>query len=258
MTPINQQQSQIFSWSRFKALLMQYIYENGKTLGLYSISLIGLTILVGGAIGYNIGDETVQVTTMIFFASTIYSCGLVISASLMFISLKNKTGRISTFMTPASLLEKYLVRLVIYLFVFLIVVTISILIGEFARHLFSTGSYKSIISTPLNQLISLNSVLYAVGSSLSGYAVYSLGSSLWPRNSFFKTFAVTLVLIVILMSACLPSLLPTFSRMEESEHTAVYISWGTTVFDFALAIVCFGLSWYRFKTTQIVQRFMTD
>jgi hypothetical protein len=69
---------------------------------------------------------------------------------------------------------------------------------------------------------------------------------------------VTLVLIVILMSACLPSLLPTFSRMEESEHTAVYISWGTTVFDFALAIVCFGLSWYRFKTTQIVQRFMTD
>jgi hypothetical protein len=91
-----------------------------------------------------------------------------------------------------------------------------------------------------------------IGAVLSNHSFYTLGSSLWPRHSFFKTFiasiALGMVLVIIIPSEQLILFSEAFKDCNWSILALIYI-W---------AAVCYLLSWLRFRSTQIVQRFMMN
>jgi hypothetical protein len=266
MNAINQTGAQTFSFARYAALLKTYLVENGKTLALYTAVLVGISILVGGFCGYNFstpnrlsGDPYASTLMMYTYISIAYSFCFSISASFMFTTLQTRATRISTFMLPASLLEKYLVRYTVYFVLFLICFIIAMLCGEGVRMLASSPETTSIFENTklMYQVFSAKYsgpylIIYLVGSALSTHATYTLGSALWPKYSFFKTFILSMIIGILVV--CIT---PTHFMIDYTEgifNNTWYIIAGVYVW----AILLYGLSWWRFRTTQIVQRFMMD
>ena len=265
MKAIDQLGSQTFSFARYTALLKTYLAENGKTLGLYTAALIGVSVLVGAFIGYNFAPERftyerrVSVVMMSMYITFAYSFCFSISASLMFSSLQTRASRISTFMLPASMLEKYLVRLTVYLFVFAICFIIAMLCGEGVRLLASPEGtmsvfegYHYVFEQIRHEELTTRFALYSVGSMFAGHGLYTLGSALWPKHSFFKTFVASIVISVIFVTI-MPS-----DFINRILHDIIFEGWTSVVVVYIWAIVLYVLAWWRFSTTQIVQRFMMN
>lgn len=265
MNAINHSGSQVFSMQRFAALLKTYFIENGKTLGLYTATLIGLTMLVGYFCGHTIsGDANIgninegSLALMIMYVMFAGMFGVAISASLTFSSLQTRASRIATLMVPASMLEKFLVRIVVYLFAFAFCFIVAVLCGEGVRILFS-GNNSITMFSALAEIITLKNSLYVIASVLTTYGFYALGSAMWPKYSFFKSFVVQIILQIILGSIMLSYVLthPHF-MVVHNDQIEVCDSWLLIALQFAFVILFFGLAWWRFSKTQIVQRFMMD
>jgi hypothetical protein len=266
MNSINQTSNQTFSFARYSALLKTYIIENGKTLGLYTAVLIGISILVGALIGNNLstdnrfsGDPRVADIMMGTYIYMAFSSCLAISASFMFSSMQTRSSRISTLMLPASMAEKYLVRYTVYFFLYIASFIIAALCGEAGRLLASPSGTPSIFSE-IGKIFSYLSqskvttflILYLIGAVLSNHSFYTLGSSLWPRHSFFKTFIVSIAFGMILVIILPSELLILFS--EAFKHC----NWSILALLYVWTAVCYLLSWIRFRSTQIVQPFMMN
>jgi hypothetical protein len=254
MNTINQNSAQVFSFHRFVALLKTYITEQSKTLMLYTASLIGIFILVGAFIGYHFGsswrqinDTAASTNMMLMFTYTVFSFCMSFSASLMFSTLQNRASRISTFMLPASILEKYLVRLVVYLFAFVVCFAVAVMLGESTRLIFSYEGTESIFK--MFNLYSFEIWNHAIASTLAGHALYTLGSSLWPKRSFLKTFIASIILGIIVIS-----LFPNKLEM----HIVDVNNWVLWILMYVWALLLYFLAWLRFRSTQIVQCFMMD
>jgi hypothetical protein len=258
MKQINQTASQVFSFARFAALLKTYVVENGKTLSLYTAALIGISILVGAVIGYNCTafDSVIMMTVYISIA---HSICFPVSASFMFSSLQTRGSRISTFMLPASQFEKYMVRLTVYLLLFLACFVIAMLCGDCARLLTDKSGSRFLIADTMQldylfnvSKLSAPMVFKFISATLFTHAFYTLGSSLWPKHSFFKTFLIGMVSSIIIFSIFSPEW---FLKYVSSYYENKFL---IGVFLLILAIALYFLAWWRFSTTQIVQRFMKD
>jgi uncharacterized membrane protein len=266
MNAINQTGNQAFSFARYSALLKTYVTENGKTLALYTAVLIGISILVGAFIGNNLttdtrisGDPRVGEIMMGAYIYAAFSFCLAISASFMFSSMQSRSSRISTLMLPASMAEKYLVRYTVYFILYIASFIIATLFGEAARLLASPSDTPCIFSE-IGTLFSYLSqakvttflVLYLIGAVLSNHSFYTLGSSLWPRHSFFKTFIASIALGMVMVIIIPSEQLILFSEAFKDRN------WSILALIYIWAAVCYLLSWLRFRSTQIVQRFMMN
>lgn len=258
MNSLNQTASQFFSMPRYTALLKAYLAANGRALMLYTIALIGLSVLVGACLGYNlgtrnqfVGDTGASLVFMASYIATAISVCFAVSASLMFTSLQTRASRIATFMFPASLFEKYIVRLTVYLVLFAICFVFAMLCGECTRMLTSAGDNGSIFTEYMNVLTG-SFVAYYIGTTLAGHAIFTLGSSLWPRRSFFKT-AVAWMAIAIVIAIFTP-----ISMVRYMTEAMVRENWLYIIGTYVFAIAVYYLAWLRFSRTQIVQRFMMD
>ncbi len=264
MNALNQSSSQVFSISRFGALLKTYLIENGRTLGLYTLALIALNVLVAAFIAMKMGHffwefdgETVNegavaaAGTMKAFIGVSFVICWIISSSLAFTSLQTRASRISTFMLPASMLEKFLVRWTVYTLVFFVCFAMAVTCGELTRTLLTKGT----VITAFNcfNCNEASSIASLIGFFLCLNATYFLGSSLWPKLSVFKTY-VAMMLIGVLLGVATPSfIVDWFWKTAGPTPMWVIIS-----MEYAVAIVLYILAWLRFKHTQIVQRFMMN
>lgn len=264
MKQIDQTGSQVFSYPRFAALLKTYLIENGKTLALYTAVLIGLSIIVGLFAGINFAEdghfEAKNDTSAIVMGSYIYSVYALcfaISASFMFSTLTTRASRISTFMLPASMLEKFLVRFTTYFVLFALCFIFAMACGEATRELVNPGTTslfalaKALIKEADNGIFTYYA-FYAISGALTSHATYTLGSALWPKHSFIKTAVVYMALSLLLVSV-----IP-FTTTKFFVNGVFELEWMNVVYNFAIAIVFYALAWWRFSTTQIVQRFMSD
>jgi hypothetical protein len=266
MNAINQKGAQTFSFARYAALLKAYLVENGKTFALYTAVLFGISILVGGFCGYNFGypnrftgDPHTSAILMYMYISIAYSFCFSISASLMFTSLQTRASRISTFMLPASMLEKYLVRYTVYFVIFVVCFILAMLCGEAVRLLSSPAGTPSILedSKTMYMLYSVNHsgpylFFYLIGSAFTTHALYTLGSALWPKYSFFKTFVLSMAFGILLVSVLSAHFMTDYVESLYNNSLVTLIS------TYVWAAALYYLSWWRFRTTQIVQRFMMN
>lgn len=190
------------------------------------------------------------------------SFALTILGSLTFTSLSDKKSRISTLMIPASMTEKYWLRVLIYLFGGTVVIAIGWLIGFLIAHLVfgATTFIDSVfgeVSTedvPVMRSVIAAFVLWA----FVGQAIYVLGSALWPKLSWVKTWLVLTglqwlfgMLMIAVAFSGYDFVFKVGMWMKNLDFLTVWICVSSV-----LIIGLYAAAWFRFRSTQIVQLFM--
>lgn len=192
----------------------------------------------------------------------IISIGLTVLGSLTFSNLSSKRSRISSFMIPASQIEKFTLRLLTYFVVGSILLFVGFLIGLFVCQISFGGAAAAIdeICVFINQDFSGYIITCFILMAILGNSLYSLGSSLWPKLSWIKTWVICMVvewvgaLVLIIASLSDFHWISFFNFCEEKIEL---FKWGGLIILALLNIACWALAWWRYKNTQIIQRFMT-
>ena len=197
-----------------------------------------------------------------------------LSGSLTMEKMKSKTNRLSALMTPATPFEKFFSRWLVSTVVLLVVFFITFELADYTRVLVYSLIYPDvkevILPVNLGDLVGsgkrwyLFHKTYELTLVLSIYcfvqSLFVLGSSVWPKNSFLKTFvSVTIiVLIYVLVGMLVGDMLFSGSSKDygyifssiTKEQVTVMVTVGFMLF----AFVNWTLAYFRFKESEIVQR----
>lgn len=200
----------------------------------------------------------------------IFSIGMTIYGSLTFVSMNSKNGRISTLMMPASMFEKFAIRFLEYTIGGLLVMAIGYALGLFVE--FISYAHNDIFVPQNNDMITVaknpwSELLIVVTifglAIMLGNAFYALGSSICPRTSWIKTWVCQQVISVLFLFAGAFGLFKVVSNwinwLDKIDPTSINenaIFWTYVVIMIVLIAGCWALAWWRFRNTQIVQRFM--
>lgn len=279
-----------FSAGRTYSLLKKQIIENWKVLLMRLILMLGVLITIDIIIAWanfseykddmenGIGlysreaNEIVgeYITVFSTFALFFFGC---IMASLAMDSMKNKAGRISTLMTPATQLEKYLSRWIIAVPAFIVLFLGCFYIADLTRCLFTIAlnpEFAEMVS-PVDLSTILRRDYYEDGDGEIFFGVYLtiyvfivlqsffvLGSTIWPRNSLIKTFtALTIIQTVYaVVIAIWASYMNNHYIIDEPFDGMTDIDWIIIwgIAAGAVAIFNYVLSYFRFKEMEIIQR----
>lgn len=273
-----------FNMSRFVHLCRKEMVENWKVNLNRAIMMYGIFTIILVWNGYfqysnpthllsmgNISDPIWEFSLGMYqFALFILGC---LSASYVMENFKTKTQRISVLMTPATMFEKFFSRWSIYTFGFIIMFLIAFKLADWTRmaiYLISKPELKDIISaTPLTRFAGNDggysiftdcyTLLLSVGCYLFAQSLFVLGSSIWPKNSFVKSFtAIVIVAIVYAMiTGGFVSVL--FNDITFSGNINIGTSDGEgsimpTIIISAMAIFNWTVAYFRFKESEIINR----
>lgn len=272
-------QDTFFSMPRFVNLCRKDMVENWKSNVLRIVMLYGIMVVVmilNGCSEYSGSSvKTERDPTWIFlllaFVWSLWGFGC-LSASFTMEKMKSKTSRLSTLMIPATPFEKYISRWLICTIVFLVVFLLTFKLADYTRVLIFSLAYpdfKFIAPVDFSYLVGKGDY-YTVfreprdfQAMLTGYcflqSCFVLGSSIWPKNSFLKTFAAGVVIVIIyaMVSTLLAKMMipdnihSPFTGDEISEELIYGILIGVgiifTLFNWVLA-------YFRFKESEIINR----
>lgn len=185
---------------------------------------------------------------------------LTVFGSLTFSNLANKRGRITAFMLPASRCEKFALQALVYIGFGLILIIVGVLIAALIAQL-SFGAYSNLtwIRTFFDEKYAWQAAWIMTLTILLGNAIYTFGSSLWPRLSWIKTWILLNIVQwgfgIILISGVLSNqdwIYMLLRFLEENDIiTSVFIT-----LECLLIALCWIGAWFRYRSTQIVQLFM--
>ena len=195
-----------------------------------------------------------------------------LSASFIMERMKSKTNRIAMLMTPATMFEKFFSRWLVFTFGFLIVFLIAFKLADWTRvtvYMISYPELKGIIaSTPLSHLVGkeqfwtvfddCNYFMLGVSAYFFAQSLFVLGSSIWPKNSFVKTFSAIVVVAIIYIA--IGSLLGKMLFEARGTHGVnpsisdeAMRLWTTIIF-FGMAVFNWVVAYFRFKESEIINR----
>lgn len=267
-----------FSWSRVWFLIRRYFNENFRSLSMTIGVIFGIMLFFGITINKTMGDTAHfdgagAVLWLLLFA--IISFSFTIVGSMTFSSMSTKPKRIVTMMVPASKGEKFISMLLIYNVMAPIVIVASALLVdlltslmflhepyfiEFLRNI--SGFFRQIRVEDYGLEIFLGIVALVVGSMTCSIATYTLGSTLWPKKSFIKTFCVLFAVQVFTPFFIPGDLTFRFIRWLQSvewENVNYHVmAWGGVALIYLFAAFLYWLAWRRYRSTQLIQKFMMD
>lgn len=200
--------------------------------------------------------------TYFMISMWVMSIGLTILGSLTFCNLSSKRSRISAFMIPASQAEKFTLRFLTYFVAGTLLLIIGLLIGLLICQIAFGGGAAAMdeISEFIDQDFSGFVIAAFILMGILGNSLYALGSSLWPKLSWIKTWVICMVIewvgALILMMASVAHI-NWFAFSTFCGNNIELIKWGGLTILALLNIVCWILAWRRYRNTQIIQRFMT-
>ena len=271
-----------FSLPRFMNLCRKEMVENWRSNVLRMVLMYGVMAVVMVWNGYfeyrywhsgQIEDPAWTFLLVVFICS-LWGFGC-LSASFTMEKMKTKTSRTSMLMVPATPFEKFFSRWFVFTVVFLVIFLISYKLADYTRFIIYSLAYPEekdfIIPVDLSHLVGERKTYYTLcrtglqfGALLSAYffvqSLFVLGSSIWPKNSFLKTFASgTVIAIVYFLLAVFMSKMflengnyyseNVFTGM--SEDTAMSIMIVVGIF---FTLMNWTLAYLRFKESEIVNR----
>lgn len=269
-----------FSLNRFASVCRKEMVENWKTYVLRSIMVYGILAIAFLWRGYFVykymGVSPEGTLDPVWgFESTLFFCGLVawgcISASFAMERMRSKTSRIVVLMTPATMFEKFFSRWLIATCGFLMVYFIAFKMADWTRVAVYALSYPdvdAIASFPLWQFCTNGGHFYeaSVGNGdalmfVSGYLVvqsfFFLGSVVWPKNALVKTFAagISIMVVYTLFAITLgKAVLPDNFYMADSNFSDETARALVTSFNFMLVLFNWVIAYFRFKESEIINR----
>lgn len=266
-----------FSSSRLLNLCRKDMVENWKTNILRIVMLYGImsvSLVSNGYNKYQNGnfdvDPMMEYSLIAFLVfGWIFGC---LFTSVSFDKLKTKTSRISVLMNPATPFEKYFSKWFMSTIVYILIFVIAFLLADYTRVLICRLIFPGMEITATN-LMHLFKVQpepqglfvnkYAAIYTLLGYfftqSFFFLGSAVWPKNSFVKTFAAGLGIVIsyTLFTVGMARLLidrnvyipkPSF---EPSIETVNMVGMSVVIF---FTLFNWVMAYYRFKETEIINR----
>ena len=271
-----------FSLPRFMNLCRKEMVENWRSNVLRMVLMYGVMAVVMVWSGYfeyrywHSGqiEDPAWTFLLVVFIWSLWGFGC-LSASFTMEKMKTKTSRTSMLMVPATPFEKFFSRWFVFTVVFLVIFLISYKLADYTRFIIYSLAYPEekdfIIPVDLSHLVGERKTYYTLcrtglqfGALLSAYffvqSLFVLGSSIWPKNSFLKTFASgTVIAIVYFLLAVFMSKMflengnyyseNVFTGM--SEDTAMSIMIVVGIF---FTLMNWTLAYLRFKESEIVNR----
>ena len=271
-----------FSLPRFMNLCRKEMVDNWRSNVLRMVLMYGVMAVVMVWNGYfeyrywHSGqiEDPAWTFLLVVFIWSLWGFGC-LSASFTMEKMKTKTSRTSMLMVPATPFEKFFSRWFVFTVVFLVIFLISYKLADYTRFIIYSLAYPEekdfIIPVDLSHLVGERKTYYTLcrtglqfGALLSAYffvqSLFVLGSSIWPKNSFLKTFASgTVIAIVYFLLAVFMSKMflengnyyseNVFTGM--SEDTAMSIMIVVGIF---FTLMNWTLAYFRFKESEIVNR----
>ncbi|MCM1449525.1 MAG: hypothetical protein NC082_04230 [Clostridiales bacterium] len=259
-----------FSIQRTIALIQKSVMDRPKVFMMRMIVLIGSLAVAACFIGFvsfstylSPGQSIINVSRSLvnMFIFMFYVLGLVYT-SMAFSDTSTKPGRIDVLMLPARNIEKYISRWIVYVPVFLIAFLLAMFVADAIRVAVMKiyyHEYMEYISFMNWGDLADNDVSHFVAIFVAIQSFFWLGSIMWAKNSFIKTFAAVTVLLTM-FSVMFPSLyfliipdsgicgVPLFEKIDIDEWV---IFWAVCLI---VSIANYILAYMRLKETEVIQR----
>lgn len=183
---------------RYTLLFKKLCAEQKKTLLIATAGFMGFWVIIGMFRGFMGGypDSGDMLITYIFLGSVF----LTFAASSMFHEMSKKKGRISVLMTPASPVEKFLVR-------FFLVLPVMALVTIFGYFLYGISNSLTFALSQGHWAPFFNPFVIFLGENylwmlffslfLLTDALFMFGSVAWPKRSYPKTLLLIALLVII-------------------------------------------------------------
>ena len=202
---------------------------------------------------------------------TVMGC---LSASFTMERMKTKTNRMAMLMTPATMFEKFFARWVVFTFGFLVIYLVAYKLADWTRVLVFMAKYPD-----MDHIAQVPLCSHMVGGckdcvthwtafpdqerfilGVSGYCFFQscfvLGSSIWPKNAFLKTFTAGVIIVIAytLMGVLLVKLLFEGNNVDMDWPSEDMARTLVTVLFFIMTFVNWILAYFRFKESEIINR----
>lgn len=268
--------SDSFSIARLWRMIILTITENRRSILLQLGVMIGITaVLVAFTIVNNGSDiyvrraqQALSIDTDLSWSNlwglycltlTGFSC---ISASFTAGFMSSKEKRLNTLMIPATAAEKFLARWIIYTLSVYVLFTLTYICIDYLRVLILNYIYADVNHTPILPLVQSIPHYYNKYSDFNPFHVippiifavqsfFVLGSTIWPKNSFIKTFVIggAATLCVIFITVAYAHKL-TFGYFDLNEHTSPILFINLiAAFTFLYTTI---LAYFRFRSSEII------
>ena len=267
-----------FSFPRFANYFKKVLVEDHKRLLQRIITVFGLLVVFSAIISdscyqhymeaLKIGivrseiDPAIDGLMPLFVFGLFIGCAL--SASFIMEPMSSKTGRIYALMLPATSFEKYFVRWFIYTIGYLVVYYFLFLLVDVMRVCVFSVIYPEIdiitFINPYAEIVALRDEVplgFVVSLYLLLQSIFVLGSSLWPKYAFLKTFTAYTILGMA-FSAFFAGIMNLFNRPGNSyimpvlsEDTLFLIA---TCGVMMVTLFFWWLAYKRFKEMEVVNR----
>ncbi len=268
-----------FNFNRVGLLVKKDISENGNSLLMKIGLMYGVIILVSILIGFGYsanysvdsnalrelrflheGEDPAWDMQMGMYSFFFFLFGC-LSAASVFENMKNRASRLSTLMVPATMLEKYISRMLLCLIAFIPVFLLGCWIGESVRYalisLIHPGSelVKYMSMSYLWQYFSDSDFWEVILAFMFWHSIYTLGSSIWPKNSFLKTFVAICIILLVLAVVLLiiAFVLFDFDKKYDSVLFDEPTSLGYVGIGFMI-LFNYSLAYFRSTESEIIQR----
>ena len=268
-----------FSLPRFMNLCRKEMVENWKSNVLRMVLMYGVMAVVmvwngyfeyRGTSNHVYAEDPAWVFLLVVFIWGLWGFGC-LSASFTMERMKTKTSRTSMLMVPATPFEKFFSRWFVFTVVYLVVFLISYKLADYTRLIIYSLAYpeKDFIAPVALSHVFGDEKYYTLcnsglefGALMSGYffvqSLFVLGSSIWPKNSFLKTFAAGTIIGIIyfLVGALVCKMLLENGRyysggIFESKDTVLWI---IIVAGILFTLLNWTLAYFRFKESEIINR----
>lgn len=267
-----------FSFPRFANYFKKVLVEDRKRLLQRIITVFGLLVVFGAIISdscyqhymeaLKIGivrseiDPAIDGLMPLFVFGLFIGCAL--SASFIMEPMSSKTSRIYALMLPATSFEKYFVRWFIYTIGYLVVYYLLFLLVDVMRVCVFSVVYPEIdiitFINPYAEIVALRDdapLGFIVSLYLLLQSIFVLGSSLWPKYAFLKTFTAYTILGMA-FTAFFAGIMNLFNRPGNSyimpvlsEDTLFLIA---TCGVMMVTLFFWWLAYKRFKEMEVVNR----
>ena len=275
-----------FSPERFNRLFRLEMKRDSRSNLMWLAVIFGLFILLAVQLTtfreYNYADKNSEIYSwyyndytanvmFVFFWIGLFLAGC-FSASMMMHPIRDKESAIPSMMLPASQLEKFAVRWLTYVPIFIVVYITGFLIIDFLRVAFCTVTHPTAINIKyaFESLFSDSDkalgTICGLAAFLSYQSLFVLGSAIWPKKSFIKTFLALIVLngicSIYFTSLALALFEPNMNYvpawlenwLENFEPTRTMVACAVTTVSLIFSSVNYVLAYYRYRESEIIQR----
>lgn len=259
--------SQTFSFSRFVDCITRDFTLNGRSWLLKGLMMFGVTAILlllatrpngdNGFYDYNAIQEDGCFLIFRFCGSVFCALG----ASLFMENMTTNSQRLSTIMVPASALEKFMSRWMICVLGVTIAFLLCYALADMVRVSFWSYYYNDVPGLryvgPFEIQKQAEHWYYLWGSFAACQSIFVLGSTVWPKNSFLKTFGALVAFAIVF--TFLTGKIYTLSLPEGhyylSGHARQCLEHLPDFVPACCVVFCYITAYFRMKESEIINRF---